>query len=440
VRPEAYKRYFLAVLVLTLASNYIDRYVLGLLLQDIKVDLALSDTQLGLLSGIAFALFYSAMGIPIARAADRGNRVAIISLATAIWSVAVALCGLAGSFAHLLLIRIFVGVGEAGFIPPAHSLMADFFNRAERPRAVAIFKMGAPLSLVIGYSCAGWLAELYGWRVTFALLGLPGIVLAVVTWLTLKEPRSEASRGAETVDRGAGDARATSPEFTEVCAALWSNVTFRHLLFAYSLVTLFGSGISKWQPAFFIRSYGLQTGELGMWLAIVGGGGGLIGTYLGGVLASRHAANNERLQLQAMAIAYAVFGIVYLGIFFAPNLYAAFMLMGLALIGGTLVVGPLFSIIQTIVPARMRAMSIALVYLFANLIGMGLGPLATGALSDMLQPMFGNESLRYALAALCPGYAWCGWHAWRASKTVARDLESHDIEQRHSPDALVSRS
>jgi MFS family permease len=215
-----------------------------------------------------------------------------------------------------------------------------------------------------------------------------------------------------------------SPSIREVCETLWKNVTFRHLLFAYSLVSLFGTGISKWQPAFFIRSYGMETGELGTWLAFVAGGGGLLGTYLGGVLATKHAANNERLQLKWMARAYTGFGIVYLGIFFAPNVYSAFALMGLALVGGTLVIGPLFAMIQTIVPARMRAMSIALVYLFANLIGMGLGPLATGALSDLLRPTLGDESLRYALAALCPGYAWCGWHAWRASKTVVRDLEN----------------
>ncbi|HEY0683676.1 MAG TPA: MFS transporter [Steroidobacter sp.] len=431
MKPVAYKNYLLVLLVLTLASNYVDRFVLGLLLQDIKVDLSLSDTQLGLLSGIAFALFYSVMGIPIARWADRGNRVTIITLATATWSVAVALCGLAGNFIHLLLIRVFVGVGEAGFVPPAHSLMADYFNRAERPRAVAIFKLGTPLSLVIGYMCAGWLAEMYGWRATFMMLGLPGLALAAVTWLTMKEPRiqrwvpnSLSAAAVINVNGKQALVATVQPSFREVCAALWANVTFRHLLFAYSLVSLFGTGISKWQPAFFIRSYGLSTGELGTWLAVVAGGGALLGTYLGGALATRYAAHDERLQLRSMALAYTGFGIVYLGIFFAPNLYSAFALMGLAMIGGNLVVGPLFGMIQTIVPERMRAMSIALVFLFANLIGMGIGPLATGALSDLLRPAFGEESLRYALAALCPGYAWCGWHAWRASRTVVRDLES----------------
>ena len=162
MRATVYRNYLLTVLLVILAFNYVDRVALGLLLQDIKVDLDLSDTQLGFLSGIAFALFYSVMGIPIARWADRGNRVMIITVTTALWSVAVALCGLAGSFLQLLLIRIGVAVGEAGCIPPAHSLIADYFTRAERPRAVARYMLGGPLSFVIGYFLAGWLNQLCG--------------------------------------------------------------------------------------------------------------------------------------------------------------------------------------------------------------------------------------------------------------------------------------
>src|SRR5687768_16882052 len=185
---RGYKVYLLVLLLVICAFNYIDRLALGLVLQDIKVDLSLTDTQLGLLSGIAFALFYSIMGIPIARWADRGNRVAIITFTTALWSAAVALCGVASNFVQLLLIRIGVAVGEAGCTPPAHSLIADYFTRAERPRAVAIYMLGGQLS-VVGYLWAGWLNELYGWRVTFMLLGLPGLGLAALAWLTLREPR-----------------------------------------------------------------------------------------------------------------------------------------------------------------------------------------------------------------------------------------------------------
>lgn len=429
MKDREYKNYLLSVLVAIMASNYVDRQVFGLLLQDIKVDLSLSDTQLGFLTGIAFALFYAVMGIPIARWADRGNRITIIALATATWSAVVTMFGLASSFLHLLLIRIFAAVGEAGLVPPAHSLIADYFSRAERPRAVGIFKLGGPLSVVIGYFLAGWLNEIFGWRMTFMMLGLPGVGLAALAWFTLKDPRFDRHTQTDTastnlVDQPIGVTRKhTQPTMKEVFMTLWANRTFRHLLFGYSVIMLFGSGINKWQPAFFIRSHGLQTGELGTWLAIVSGGGGLLGTYLGGMWASRHAAQNERLQLKSMAIAYSAFGVVYAGIFLASHVYLAFALMGLALIGGSLATGPLFATIQTLVPERMRAMSIAIIYLFANLIGMGLGPLAVGVLSDALRPWLGEESLRYALIALCPGYLWVGCHLWLASRTVTRDLE-----------------
>jgi MFS family permease len=207
-----------------------------------------------------------------------------------------------------------------------------------------------------------------------------------------------------------------------VCATLWANTTFRQLLFSLSVNAFFAYGIVQWLPAFFIRSYGLTTGELGTWLAAIQGLGGLVGYYLGGEWASRYAANNECLQLKAMASVTAAFGIVSALIYLSRNLHMAFGLMVIANVGGLLINGPLFALIQTLVPQRMRATAIAVVFLFANLIG-GLGPWAAGALSDALRPLLGEESLRYSLLALCPGYFWSAWHFWRGSKTVAHDVE-----------------
>jgi len=422
--PIGYKKYLLTLLLVILAFNFVDRLALGLLLQDIKIDLELSDTQLGFLGGIAFALFYSVMGIPIARWADLGNRVTIISVTTALWSAAVALCGIAGNFLHLLLIRIGVAVGEAGCIPPAQSLIADFFTRAERPRAFAIYMLGEALSVVMGYFLAGWLNERYGWRVTFMLLGLPGLGLAFLAWVTLREPRREnptiTTASAPTRDGFAS--QSPPPTVKEVCVILWSNKTFRHMLFYFSVASFFSYGILQWQPAFFIRSYGLQTGELGTWLAVIYGVGALLGIYWGGELASRYATHNERLQLKAMALMSAAFGIISTGIYLSPSHYLAFGLLALLTVGGNMPTGPYFATIQTLVPERMRAMSIAVIFLFANLIGMGLGPFAVGALSDALRPLFGEESLRLALLVLCPGYVWAGWHLWLGSQSVACDL------------------
>ena len=418
----SYRKYLVAVLAVILASNYVDRYALGLLLQDIKVDLQLSDTQLGFLTGIAFAAFYSVLGIPIARWADRGNRVSIIAITTLLWSAAVALCGWASSFVQLLLIRIGVAVGEAGCTPPAHSLIADHFTRAERPRAVARYKLGWPLSVLVGYFFAGWLNELYGWRMTFVLLGLPGLALAAIAWFTLREPRLEKARRAASSGPDSL-ARSSEPSLQLVARTLWSNTTFRHLLLYFSVLSFFGYGITQWQPAFFIRSFGLQTGELGTWFALIHGGGGLLGVWLGGELASRYAAHNERAQLKAMGLIYGAFGLVSACIYLAPNPYLAFALMGIGSIAVSTVLGPLLATIQTLVPDRMRAISIAIIYLFANLVGMGLGPVVAGVLSDAFQSWAGEESLRYSLLALSPGYLWGGWHLWRAAKTVREDLE-----------------
>ena len=184
----------------------------------------------------------------------------------------------------------------------------------------------------------------------------------------------------------------------------------------------FGYGILQWQPAFFIRSYGLTTGELGIWLTLIYGLGGIAGTYLGGALASRFAAHDERFQLKSMAAIYVGFAVLMAGVYLSTNPYLAFVLMGAASVGGNMANGPLFATIQTLAPRQMRAMSIAVVYLFANLIGMGLGPLITGALSDLLRPWFADESLRYALLILCPGYGWAAWHLLRASGTVVEDM------------------
>jgi predicted MFS family arabinose efflux permease len=348
-----YRQFMLIVLLVIFAFNFVDRLVIGLVLQDIKTDLHLTDTQLGLLTGTAFAIFYSIMGLPIARWADRGNRVTLIAVTTLLWSAAVVLCGLVQSFWHLLSIRIGVAVGEAGCMPPAHSLIADHFNRAERPRAVSTYMLGAPLSAVIGYFLAGWLNELYGWRMTFVILGLPGIVLAAIAWITLREPR--CSRESATLIRSSRSA----PKLGLVAATLWRNVTFRHLLLCFAVTYFFGSGILQWQPAFFIRSFGLRTGELGTWFALIYGLGGLLGTYLGGVLASRYAANDERLQLKAMAAAYAGFGVVSAAIYTSQDVHFAFAMTALSAIGGTVAMGPMFAMIQSLVPPDMRAVSIA---------------------------------------------------------------------------------
>lgn len=425
-RAGKYGRYLLLVLVLVLILNKVDGVALALLLQDIKLDLHLTDTQLGLLTGIAFTLFYSVMGVPIARAADRGNRIHIIAVATALQCGAVALTGAATNFVNLLLIRVGVAVGEAGCVPPANSLIAEHFERAERPRATAIYMLGYPLSSVVGYCLAGYLNEIVGWRLTFVILGLPGLALAVLVSMTLREPRRSARRSHQSTQPRQDES--PQPPLLHVLTFLWRSRAYRHVLIGYSLVGLFGIGLWVWAPVLFVRNYGISTGELGLWFALVWGGGGFVGTYLGGEFASRCARQNERLQLISIAAIYLIFGPLAASIYLAPNHHIAFGLLALAGIAHYAVSGPLFATVQSLVPKEMRAMAVATLNLSTNLIGMGLGPVIAGAMSDALVPHFSGFSLRYALLLLSPGFFWASWHLWKASVTVADEIviDAHD--------------
>jgi MFS family permease len=287
--------------------------------------------------------------------------------------------------------------------------------------------------MIIGYFLGGWLIEAYGWRITFALLGTPGLALAGVAFLTLREPRRDRTRRAEQAATRESSfvqhPRFDRPlRFLDVIRTLWINRSFCHLLLCLAISSFFGYGLLQWEPAYFIRSYGVTTREVGNWFALIYGVGGFIGTYLGGELASRYAAQKEATQLKGMAVGYCCFGVFSAGIYLSPNRVSALLCLALATLGGFTVNGPLFAAIQTVVPERMRAQAIALVYLFSNLIGLGLGPLAAGMLSDSFKPWAGEDSLRYSLLVLSPGYLWVGWHAWRAAKTVTQDVERSKSE------------
>lgn len=410
--PHRHSRYMLILLTVILALNFTDRIVLSLVLESIKHDLGLSDTQLGLLSGLAFALFYSVMAVPIARWSDRGNRVSIISGVTVVWGIMMAATSFAASFAQLLLLRVAVAVGEAGCLPPAQSLIAEKFERRERARAVAFYMAGAPIGVILGYLLGGALNASLGWRLTFACLGVMALPLALVVFFTLRDPRFTRSVGKH----------ASPLPLRTVLATLFARNSFRNLAWCFALASFFGYGILQWQPTYFVRQYGLGTGEIGLWFAGVSGVGSLIGTYLGGEVAARFAAGNEALQLRLMAFGYVVFGVFSALVYLSPNPYWALACMAIAMTGGATVNGPLFAILQTIVPESMRATAVALVYFMANLVGLGLGPLGVGALSDVLTPHLGNGALGIALLALCPGYLWVAWHLMRGARSVLVDI------------------
>jgi MFS transporter, Spinster family, sphingosine-1-phosphate transporter len=420
MRRGAYRSYLLVVLTAILAASLIDRMVLGLALQDIKSDLDLSDTQLGILNGIAYSVFFSLMGVPISRWADRGNRVLLVSLTTATWSIAVAASAIAGNFAHLLLSRIGTAVGEAGCHPPVHSLVPDYYPRGERPRAMARYLLGGPIGIMIGYFAGGWLNELYGWRKTFLIIAVPGLVLAVLAACTLKDPRRSSS--IEGSARAPTGQKASPESFRGAVRVLTASRTVRQMLFSW-LVWCFSSwGMLQWLPAFLVRAHGLTSGEIGTWLAVVNGGGGLVATWLGGEWASRYAANNERLQLSVGAMLLLGSVVFYLIALLSPNHYLVMGAIAAGVFAQTALSAPIVATSQTLMPAHMRATGLALIIVLPMFVGMGFGPSTVGFLSDALLPWAGAESLRYALLLICPGWAWAAWHLWRARDSVLREI------------------
>lgn len=405
----------LVILTVILGFNFVDGQALGLVLQNIKEAFHVSDTALGLLTGIAFTFFYATFGIPIGRWADRGNRVTIIALALGLRSVLVILSGAARTFTEFLVIRIGIAVGEAGCLPPAFSLISDYFPRAERARALSIYYVGGQgLACVVGFFGGGWLSKAVGWRLMFVILGAPGLALMIIAWLMLREPR--LARGNE---RDAPE-RKVLP-IMAACRSLYRNKTFCHITAMLCVLTLFGGGAGNWQPTFFMRSFGLSAMEVGTWFALLSLGASFSG-YYGGYLASRYAPENEPLQLRWMGALCIGYGAVVAVAYLSPTAYASLILTTVASVGIGAYGGPLMAISQTAVTEDMRAVSISFVFLLSNLVGSGLGPLAVGILSDAWRPMLGGESLRYALLATTPGFLWCAWHLWRAAEYVQNDI------------------
>ena len=281
------RHYALGILVVVYTFNFIDRQILSILLEPVKTDLGLSDTQMGLLTGFAFAMFYATLGIPIARFADRTNRRNLIAAALAIWSGFTALSGLAQNFWHMLAARIGVGVGEAGCSPPAHSMIADYYPAEQRATALGIYSLGIPFGIMFGLFAGGWINEFFGWRAAFFVVGVPGLLLAILVRYSLAEP-----------PRGMAEGRTDSgeqPSIGETLAYLWQKKSFRHMSFAAALTAFVGYGFVTWAPAFLIRSFGMGTGEIGTWFGLILGVAGGIGIAGGGYLADKFWSQRRQM-------------------------------------------------------------------------------------------------------------------------------------------------
>ncbi|HAK63530.1 MAG: spinster family MFS transporter [Pseudomonadota bacterium] len=413
-----YVNYVIGVLTTVYVFNFVDRQILSILMQPIKEEMQISDTALGFLSGIAFALFYATLGIPIARLADRWSRVNIITISLSLWSLMTAVCGLAQNYWQLLISRILVGVGEAGGGPSSHSLIADYVPMENRSTALGIFALGVPLGLLFGFLIGGWLEELYGWRVAFLSVGLPGLLLAVVVRLTLREP----PRGH--ADGGARVAAAAQPPIRDVARALWKQKSFRHLALATAVQAIAGYGVIQWVPSFLHRSHQMTSGEIGTALALILGVGGAIGTAAGGYIADRMGKRDMRWQLWIPAIGAMTGAPFAFGIYLAPTALETLAWFAVPILFINAYHGPAFAMTQALAPVSMRAMAAAVLLFVLNIIGLGLGPQLVGIASDLLHPLYGNESLRYALLCVSMVYVWAAAHFWMGARTLRQDLAS----------------
>ncbi|HUB85759.1 MAG TPA: MFS transporter [Rhizomicrobium sp.] len=388
-----YSYYILGVLMLGNACAFLDRSVISVLMPQLKHQLHLGDMSLGFLSGFAFTICYVLVGLPLAAMAERTSRRNIVAAAIAVWSVMTALCGRVANFSQLVLLRVGVGIGEAGLTPSAHSLISDLFPARRRGTAISVFTVGIHLGVFAGLALGGYLAEHFGWRETFYIISIPGIAIALLILLTIAEPL----RGQH---EGTASAHLQYHSLFKVVKLLWTDRGLRYTMLGTTFCSFVTFGQGAWLPSFLVRSHGMTIGRAGLLLGIAGGLGGLIGTLIGGFLSDRFGDRNPRWRLWVVAVALAIFPISALVFLYTPSI--GFM-WATALTGVMLTAvhkAPTSAVTLNLTPPRMRARATAINLFLTNLLGGGLGPLVVGGLSDALKPAYGNDSLRYGLVAV----------------------------------------
>ena len=395
------------MLVAVFTSSHVDRQIMGILGQPIKDSLGISDTQLGLLTGIMFAAFYATLGMPMAMWADRRSRRNLITFSVATWSLMTALCGAAQNFVQLLLLRIGVGVGEAGSNPPSHSIIADLYPPQRRATAMAIFGTGINWGILIGFLVGGWVNEWYGWRWAFVIVGVPGLLLAALVQFTVREPpRGYSDPGARPE---------AAPPFGVVARQLFAHPVLRNVIAGGTLIAFTGYAAIIWVPIYLVRIHDMSTGPVGSWLALLIGIGGALGIYLGGRIAdglsARRGAHWLAWVVAIASVAYVPF--LYLT-FTAGSGQSAIWWYVVPAALGTVYVAPGFALIQTLTPVHMRSVAAAINLFISNIIGLGLGPFSVGALSDLFSPAYGENGLRLGLLATLFVVLWGAIHYWRA--------------------------
>ncbi len=402
----------LAILTLIYIFNFMDRQIMGVLAEPIKRELLLSDSQLGMLTGFMFALFYTTFGVPVAWLADRTKRTWVIAGACALWSAFSAACGLATSFLSLAAARVGVAVGEAGGVPPSYSLIADLFPPASRARALAIYSLGVPLGLGVGTALGGWVAAAYGWRVAFFIVAAPGVLLSILLLLFVREP-----------ERGRYDGGAVSHEAVPLFRAIGLFLSSPPLMLVSLSCALGGFAcyaLMGWLSAYLIRVMGMTLAEIGSWLSITLAIGMGIGIWVSGALADRLGPSDNRWYCWIPGIALTLGAPMLLLATLVEGWAMALPLFGITLGLSIFYLAPSVALIQHIVPPTQRSTASALLLLFLNLIGLGCGPLFVGVISDLALPSHGTQSLRIAFYALVPMFLAAALANLAASRVVGR--------------------
>jgi MFS family permease len=415
VARRRYARYVLGLLFAANVVSMLDRQVLTILVQPIQDELAISDTAMGLLTGLGFAFVYSLAGLPVARWADRGVRRSILAGGIVVWSALTILMGFAQGAGQLFAARMGLGVAQTTSGAPAQSLLSDYFPPERRGGAIAVLTIGGGVGIALALLMGGWVNQLYGWRTALMVAGLPGFLLALLVRLTLREP----IRGA--AEQGVVDSRRYSTR--ETLGYMWGLRSFRHILATSALHAFASLGTSVWLPTFLARAHALGSGEIGSWLAGVSALG-MIGTFLGGRLSDRLGGADPRWSMWLPAISTAVAIPFYALFLLSSTMPAGFGFYVFATFFGAMWAAPCFAMVQGLARVSMRATAAALLSLTLNLMGLGLGPLLVGVLSDWLTPEYGREALRYALLVLLVAHAWAGVHHLLAARTLREDLRT----------------
>lgn len=417
---ESYRLALFALFVVS-AFNYVDRTILSILQIPIKQELGLSDGQLGALTGLAFALFYATLSLPIARLADRFSRRWIIVASLAVWSAMTATCGLAVGFASLAFFRIGVAIGEAGSVPASVSLIADYYPAERRASALAVWGLALPVGLLVGYASTGWLASAVGWREAFFIVGGIGVILAPVLFAMIKEPPRGQSDAADI-------ALAPPPPLGEALRLFWRNRAYRFIVMAGMLHGFSQYAMMTWNAPFFTRAHGLSLTEVSGLMALLGGVAGGLGMYLSGVLADRLGRRDSRWRVWIIAVSVATMLPFTLVQYLVPSTSLSIASALAAAVMMTAYYGPLVAATQSVTPPNMRALGQAVLLLAFNLFGLGLGPWLTGMLSDSIALLTGADGLHYALvAALLPSLV-AVWLFFHAAQYYADTVETNAVE------------